>query len=303
MSIYSMTGFATACSNTLPLALEIQSNHTPTINIEIRSVNSRFLDIHFRIPDEIRATEPLLRGLITKKLRRGKVELRLSIHQPQDQIVTQISQTALQSLSQLTNFVRNSIPDAAPLSITDVIRLSQTPIVLDELQELILQTGQTAIDALLHARGKEGESLALSLLERTQSLKHLAEKVSPLIPKVVEQQRQRFLERWNQALDTLQIANTNEESIHERALIEATSFAIKIDVDEELTRLNSHLDEIERLLKKGGEVGKRLDFIIQELHREANTLGSKSASIELTQLSMEMKVLIEQMREQVQNIE
>jgi len=123
-----------------------------------------------------------------------------------------------------------------------------------------------------------------------------------LVPQLVEQQQQRFLERWKEAM-ALAGGSTLPEAAQDRALTEATSFAIRIDVAEELTRLASHLDEIERLLKKGGEAGKRLDFLIQELHREANTMGSKSAALELTRISVDMKVLIEQMREQVQNIE
>jgi uncharacterized protein (TIGR00255 family) len=146
------------------------------------------------------------------------------------------------------------------------------------------------------------------LLDRLQQLRQLASDAQPLIPQLVAQQRQRFLDRWSEALGAsssegaLGNAITSDQA-RDRALTEATAFAIRIDVAEELTRLASHLSEIERLLDKGGEVGKRLDFLIQELHREANTLGSKSSSLELTRISVEMKVLIEQMREQVQNIE
>ena len=130
----------------------------------------------------------------------------------------------------------------------------------------------------------------------------LAQQATPLVPLLVEQQRQRFMERWKEAMGLAEGAAT-PEAAQDRALSEATAFAIRIDVAEEVTRLQSHLDEIERLLKKGGEVGKRLDFLIQELHREANTLGSKSSALDLTRISVDMKVLIEQMREQVQNIE
>jgi uncharacterized protein (TIGR00255 family) len=119
---------------------------------------------------------------------------------------------------------------------------------------------------------------------------------------LVEQNRQRFLTRWKEAM-ALTDGATLPEAAQDRALTEATAFAIRIDVAEEITRLSSHLDEIERLINKGGEIGKRLDFLIQELHREANTLGSKSAALELTHISVDMKVLVEQMREQVQNIE
>jgi uncharacterized protein (TIGR00255 family) len=140
------------------------------------------------------------------------------------------------------------------------------------------------------------------LSERSAQLRALAALAAPLVPQLVEQHKARFLERWREAM-ALAEGSMPPESAQERALTEATAYAIRIDVAEEITRLNSHLDEIERLLTAGGEIGKRLDFLIQELHREANTLGSKSSSLELTRISVDMKVLIEQMREQVQNIE
>ena len=154
----------------------------------------------------------------------------------------------------------------------------------------------------MDARQREGQRLATMLLDRLQQLRQLAADAQPLIPQLVAQQRQRFLDRWAEALGAGG-ATMNAETANDRALTAATAFAIRIDVAEELTRLDSHLIEIERLLKKGGETGKRLDFLIQELHREANTLGSKSSSLELTRISVDMKVLIEQMREQVQNLE
>jgi uncharacterized protein (TIGR00255 family) len=140
------------------------------------------------------------------------------------------------------------------------------------------------------------------LIERISQLRALAKLAVPLVPQLVEQQRARFLERWKEAMGLAE-GSATPEAAQDRALTEATAFAIRIDVAEEITRLDSHLDELERLIKKGGELGKRLDFLIQELHREANTLGSKSAALELTRISVDMKVLIEQMREQVQNIE
>ena len=153
----------------------------------------------------------------------------------------------------------------------------------------------------MSARQREGARLAKMLEEHLGQLRLLAKQAVPLVPKLVEQQRAKFLERWQDAMGLT--GGTLPEAAQDRALTEATAFAIRIDVAEELTRLNSHLDEIERLVKKGGEIGKRLDFLIQELHREANTLGAKSAALELTRIGVDMKVLIEQMREQVQNIE
>ena len=166
----------------------------------------------------------------------------------------------------------------------------------------MLPLARKALKELLSARQREGDRLALMLLERIEQLRALAAQATPLVPQLVAQQRQRFMERWAEAL-ALGDGAVLPEAAQDRALAEATAFAIRIDVAEEITRLGSHLDELERLIRKGGEIGKRLDFLIQELHREANTLGSKSAVLEMTRISVDMKVLIEQMREQVQNIE
>ena len=144
--------------------------------------------------------------------------------------------------------------------------------------------------------------LAHMLLDHIGQLRGLAVQAEPLVPQVVEQQRLRFVEKWREAM-ALSTGGVTPEAAQDRALTEATAFAIRIDVAEELTRLKAHLDELESLIHKGGEIGKRLDFLIQELHREANTMGSKSAALPLTRISVDMKVLIEQMREQVQNIE
>ena len=150
---------------------------------------------------------------------------------------------------------------------------------------------------------REGARLLALLQERITALRALAAQAAPLVPQLVQAQRQRFLERWQEALGAAPASEAVTQAAQERALAEATAFAIRIDVAEELGRLAAHLDEIEAVLQKGGETGKRLDFLIQELHREANTLGSKSATLELTRISVDMKVLIEQMREQVQNLE
>jgi uncharacterized protein (TIGR00255 family) len=167
-----------------------------------------------------------------------------------------------------------------------------------------MDAARQAVAGLVAARAREGSRLATVLRERIDHLRTLAEQARPLVPAVIARQRERFLERWQEALAASGAAGTvPAEALHERALNEAAALAIRIDVAEELARLASHLDEIDALLSAGGEVGKRLDFLIQELHREANTLGSKSAALELTAVSVEMKVAIEQMREQVQNLE
>ena len=305
MPVYSMTGYASAQHSTANTASESESKSTPAshLGMEIRSVNSRFLDLSFRLPEELRQYEPALRELLIGKLKRGKVEVRASVESSAQGTVVDPTPRLLQRLNAVQDSVKAWLPDARPLSVADVIRLSaseaSTP---RDWADIILPLGQQALEELLSARQREGARLATMLLERIAQLRVLAEQAGPLVPQLVATQRQRFLDRWKEAMALTDNA-TLPEAAQDRALTEATAFAIRIDVAEEITRVNSHLDELERLIKKGGEIGKRLDFLIQELHREANTMGSKSAALELTHISVEMKVLIEQIREQVQNIE
>ena len=305
MSVYSMTGYASLQSSTAQAALETEPSRDSSsrLGIEIRSVNSRFLDLAFRLPDELRQAEPALRELLTGKLKRGKVEVRVSLESTAASSLRAPTPATLQRLGSLEDSIKSWLPQAAPLSVADVLRIAtnedKKP---HDYSEELLQTARLAVNELMAAREREGARLSLMLLDRTAQLRALAESAVPMVPKLVEQQKNRFLERWKEAL-ALGSSSVLPEIAQDRALTEATAFAIRIDVAEEITRMASHLDEIDRLLASGGELGKRLDFLIQELHREANTLGSKSASLELTRVSVDMKVLIEQIREQVQNIE
>jgi uncharacterized protein (TIGR00255 family) len=306
MAVYSMTGYASVQHSTAASSTETDSKNRPAcrLGLEIRSVNSRFLDLGFRLPDELRQHEPALRELLTQQLRRGKVEVRAAIDTTAANSLPEPSPRLLQRLGTLQDSVRAWLPEARPLSVADVLRLGtgeQQPAA--DLEQALLPLATEALQALRAAREREGARLAAMLLDRLAQLRVLARQAGPLVPQLVEQQRTRFLERWREAMALGEGSSTLPEAAQDRALTEATAFAIRIDVAEELTRLDSHLDEIERLVRKGGEIGKRLDFLIQELHREANTLGSKSAALELTRISVDMKVLIEQMREQVQNIE
>lgn len=308
MAVYSMTGYASTATALATGALgEIQ------LSVEIRSVNSRFLDMSFRLPDELRQAEPALRTLMTAHIKRGKVEIRAALENSQQNLPAKPSVSMLVQLQKIQKDIQFTLKDAPGLSVADVLRLSglQGNSIENsaETTESLLSLTQTVVVDLLASREREGARLALMLQSHLAQLRVLATQAAPLIPILVAQQRSKFMDRWNEAL-ALGMATGRSESKPEanqmaldRALNEATAFAIRIDVAEELTRLSSHLDEIERLLRKGGETGKRLDFLIQELHREANTLGAKSSVLEMTQISVEMKVLIEQMREQVQNIE
>jgi uncharacterized protein (TIGR00255 family) len=300
-----MTGYASVQSSTPAAEANAETSATPAMRfgLEIRSVNSRFLDLSFRLPDELRHTEPALREHITQHIKRGKVEVRAVYHSAQDNDLADPSIGTLQKLVGLQNKIQSWLPQARDLSVSDVIKLASHEKSGAGLQDADLMPLATqAVKALKDARAREGARLAEMLQDRIGQLRTLAEQAAPLLPQLVEQQRQRFIDRWNEAM-ALSDGNVSSDVAKDRALTEATAFAIRIDVAEELTRLASHLDEISRLVKKGGDIGKRLDFLIQELHREANTLGSKSAALELTKISVDMKVLIEQMREQVQNIE
>ncbi|MBA4213654.1 MAG: YicC family protein [Polaromonas sp.] len=310
MAVYSMTGYATAHLGGPATAANAEParDSKPGLGLEIRSVNSRFLDLTFKLPDDLRGSEPALRELLTARLKRGKVEVRAWIEGRSDASPRSPSALELQKLVGLQDNVRAWLPTANPLSVAEVLNLTSrqqgNP---GELNEGLQSLAETAINNLMDAREREGKRLAAMLLDRLGQLRQLAKDAQPLIPQLVAQQRQRFIDRWNEALAAGSPSATGNtvtsDMANDRALTEATAFAIRIDVAEELTRLDSHLTEIERLIKKGAEVGKRLDFLIQELHREANTLGSKSSNLELTRISVDMKVLIEQMREQVQNIE
>lgn len=306
MAVYSMTGFA---SGRQTVALDPTSGTTgpdaqAELSMELRSVNGRFLDLVFRLPDELRAHEPALRQRLGRRLKRGKVEMRASVGQHSDTAIDTPATALLQHLVRVQDEVRRWLPDAGALSMADVLRMAGSGAKVDDqtLEAALLQLAGATLDKLMVARENEGARLRALLLERCAALRGLVERARPLVPEAVQAQQQRFIERWNQTLADAGGA-VRAEAAQERALTEAAAYAMRIDVAEELDRLGAHLDEIESVLDQGGNVGKRLDFLIQELHREANTLGSKSAALELSRVGVDMKVLIEQMREQVQNIE
>jgi uncharacterized protein (TIGR00255 family) len=318
-----MTGYAslqTAPSLT-PKALP-DAPAQPRLGLELRSVNSRFLDLSFKLSDELRSNESALRELLTARLKRGKVELRAYMaHEAGATALLAAPPAALlQQLSHAQEQIQAWLPQAQALTVADVLRLSsgQAHAPDADFSAALLALAEQALTAFVASREREGARLATMLRERCGQLRELLHAAQPLVPKLVAAQQQRFLERFTDALkQTDSTGQLSATAAQERALTEAASFAIRIDVAEELTRLNAHLDEIDDLLAgktrnttskgktadKSGELGKRLDFIIQELHREANTLGSKSSTLELSRISVDMKVLIEQMREQVQNIE
>ena len=287
--IRSMTGYASA-------ALESPRGR---LSLELRSVNARFLDIQFRISDELRLAEPLLRELIATRVARGKVDCRLAfIAGSAPAAPERLNGEALERLKALAAEARRLFPEAAPLRVADILRW---PGVLAEeaLDDTALRTAverlcQRALEELNAARAREGAKLAETIVERLGKMRQRLEEVAPLVPQSLAAYQAKLAERLRDALGSAD---------DERIRAEGAIFAAKIDVAEELERLRTHVGEVERTLARGGAVGKRLDFLAQELNREANTLASKAASQAVSDCALELKLLVEQVREQVQNIE
>jgi uncharacterized protein (TIGR00255 family) len=286
--IYSMTGYAVASADSQRGAL----------TLELRSVNSRFLDLQFRVAEELRAAEPLLRELISGRIGRGKVDCRLYLGKSGAPAQQQLNVQAIQQLRALAAEAAKAFPGAAPLRTGDVLRwpgvLAEPAVDEDATRAALELLARRALDELAAARAREGAKLGDAVRERVAEMRKRLAEVAPLVPEAVAAHRVRLAERLREVLD---------EGVEERIRAEIALFATKSDVDEELTRLAAHLDEVERVLRKGGAAGKRLDFLAQELNREANTLASKAAGLKIADCALELKLLIEQIREQVQNIE
>lgn len=287
--IYSMTGYAIASA-------ELDSG---ALSLELRAVNHRYLDLQLRLPDDLRAHEGALREAIASRLTRGKVECRVGFAPRTSRAhPARVNTGLVQQLALWSAQVRDLLPDARELSVADVLHwngvLESAALPGDVLQATLQRLLQQALEEFTAAREREGDKLKDFLLARLAQIESLRSAVAPRIPAAVAAQEARLRARLLEALGT-----TDDERVHQ----ELALYATRIDVDEELSRLGAHLDEVKRALGKGGIVGKRLDFLMQELHREANTLGSKAADAEISRAAMEIKLLIEQMREQVQNIE
>jgi uncharacterized protein (TIGR00255 family) len=270
-----------------------------SLQIELKSVNSRYLDFHFRVAEDLRSLEIPLREMLAARITRGKVECRLSFNAAAakaDQL--KINGELLSTLKSLNERVRGEMPEAMPLSVNEALRwpgmFGEQNVDFAALSLEVMTLAREALIDLTATRGREGEKLAETIVDRVNAMRGIVRHVAPRIPEAqaiyTDKLRQRLTEALGGASD-------------DRVLQEVAVFATRIDVAEELSRLTTHLDEVERVLKQGGACGKRLDFLMQELNREANTLGSKSAITEVSQASMELKLLIEQMREQIQNLE
>ena len=286
--IQSMTGYAAASADTA----------RGTLSVELRSVNARYLDLQFRISDELRALEPMLRELIGTRVSRGKLDCRMFLHDAGAAASGRLNADALARLGELALVVQQALPQAAPLRVADVLRwpgvVAESPLNEDETRRLAAELCRQALEEFVASRTREGAKLAAAVGERIAAMRRRLEQAAPLVPQALAAYQAKLADRLREALGSAD---------DDRVRAELAVFASKVDVDEELTRLRAHMDETDRTLKKGGAAGKRLDFIAQELNHEANTLASKAASQELSDCALELKLLVEQMREQVQNIE
>ena len=311
--ISSMTGYGSA-SRQVSLGAGVVAD----LQVECRAVNSRFLDLGFRLPDECRGAEPALRELVTQNLSRGKLEFRAAWRinnsggttKANPQALGTLNQDRLVALKVLQANTQEIFPDAREFSISDVLRW---PGVVSEPRgeeegwiAATLEAGKAALATLMESRQSEGKALIGILTSITSKMREIVKTIEPKVPEYVAQYQAKLTERLSEALAAQEQGKNSCGSgteLMERIRQEVVLYAVRIDVAEEFARLKTHLQAVDTALLGKGPVGKRLDFLMQELNREANTLSSKSVSEECTQAALELKLFIEQMREQVQNLE
>jgi uncharacterized protein (TIGR00255 family) len=287
--IASMTGFAAAA----------RESAAGSLAVELKTVNHRYLEFQTRIPEELRPLEPAMREAVAARLTRGKVDCRITFTPVASaRRSLKPDSEALAALQAASRQVLSQFPDARALSVAEVLHwpgvLADESLSADKVKERVMGLIAQAIRDLDQTRAREGAKLEAVLRERLDRMAGLVKEAEPLMPGAVKAFADKLAAKVTEAG-----ASPNDERIHQEIVL----YAARIDVDEELSRLVAHVSEFRRVLDKGGACGKRLDFLCQELNREANTLGSKSVANEMTRISVELKVLIEQMREQVQNIE
>ncbi|MDH3430300.1 MAG: YicC family protein [Gammaproteobacteria bacterium] len=270
-----------------------------TLTWELRAVNHRYLDVQFRLPEEFRPIEQAFKQQVSAALKRGKIECALHLRRDLDQRAEmQLNEDLVQLIGTRVTEIRKALPDASAPNAIDVLRwpgvIAETQIDSEPLQKDAGELLDQALQAMSAMRASEGERIAAMLESRCKDISALAAAVRKRLPDVLAAAHAKQRER---------IERLDIEADPARLEVELALIAQKLDVDEELDRLESHVVEIAQVLKSDEPVGRRLDFLMQELNREANTLGSKSADAETTKAAVDLKVLIEQMREQIQNVE
>jgi uncharacterized protein (TIGR00255 family) len=298
-AVASMTGFAAASAAT-PRA---------TLSVELKSVNARFLELAVRLPDELRALEAGARELVASRLTRGKVDMRVTVARDPGALDARLNPQALARLVAISAEAQAAAPVAGALSLADILRwpgvIESAEDDVEQLREPFARALEQALEALAQARLREGAALRQALLERCEGIDRIVAELRAQVPAILAMLGRKLQERLSQALvpALAGTGNLSREEVNDRIRQEVTLYGMRADVDEELQRLATHVVEVRRVLDAGGAVGRRLDFLMQELNREANTLGSKASAIEMTNAAVELKLLIEQMREQIQNLE
>tara|TARA_A100001011_G_scaffold354094_1_gene396204 strand:- start:291 stop:1142 length:852 start_codon:yes stop_codon:yes gene_type:complete len=269
-----------------------------TISCEIRSLNHRFLETSFRLPESFRQAENSLREIARARLNRGKVDCSIQLILTENNNLLQANIPLAKRYIDVAETLSNEIQNPAPLSALEVMRwpgiIIDKELNTDKIEKEVIQLFKNTIDQLLEGRAREGEKLTEMILFRLLNMEEQIRKIKIDLPKILESQRTRLTER---------LAQLKKDLDNDRVEQEMVLVANRADVNEELDRLEAHIFEVRRTLKSKEAIGRRLDFLMQELNREANTLGSKSIAGVTTQASIELKVSIEQMREQIQNIE
>lgn len=275
-----------------------EENSWGSITCELRSVNHRFLEVGFRMPDVLRESETALRDMTRKKLTRGKIDCSVQIAFNHSDAGSTLDLEVAQSHIEIAQAIANKLSDAAPISAVDIMQLpgviKDASIEASQVNKAGKKAFDLALDQMLEGREREGAKLAEMVEQRLAGIESQIAIVRDNLPEILQQQRTRLHEKLNELKEQM-----DEQRLEQEMVI----IANRADVDEELDRLQAHISEIRLALKSKESIGRRLDFLMQELNREANTLGSKSISSTTTQVSVELKVLIEQMREQIQNIE
>lgn len=265
---------------------------------EIRSVNQRYLETYLRLPEHFRSLEPLLRERLRKRLNRGKIEVNLRYDlNDTDTSELQLNEALAKQLVTAANWLKKEAKHGK-LNLVDVLKwpgvMSSSEQDMDALGKELLEVFDLAITQFIEARGREGDAITHMLTTRLDAIVEQVAVVREHMPKVIEWQREKLTHRLDEITGELDPARMEQEMV---------ILAQKMDVAEEMDRLDAHISETRRILDKGGPQGRRLDFMMQEFNRESNTLASKSISADVTAAAVELKVLIEQMREQIQNIE
>jgi len=296
--VASMTGFSDSTVTT----------HFGAITVEMKSVNGRFLELSLRLPDELRYAEGTVRERVTAAVARGKVDCRIALARAAVTTTSRINEAVLAQISGLWQQVHAALPQATPMGVADILRwpgvIESATADPEDWRGALLQAADEALAGLQASRAREGAALRAALLERCDGITRILGQLREAVPRILADAERRLQERLSQALGTALAGSAlSREEINDRIRQELTLHGMRADIAEEMDRLGAHVAEVRRTLAQGGAVGRRLDFLMQELNREANTIGSKASAVDMTNAAVELKLLIEQMREQVQNLE